>query len=563
MADFRRLQQTDFLGILSNRQGPHYSHENYVKLFQLAGLNKEWRNVVQDSVVTSLKADAEEFMSNVGLLYQRGDFAVIVRGLLHFEYTKQAFLQLYGITAIHVACTTGRHLHDTRVLKESALAGGARAVVGAMIMNQSSLPLHIVCTRMLALYARYRPPISTWSGWTTDNNATFVREVLEAMQRFPLAIDMQRCGAKCLLAMCKSVLIVDTEFDAIAGTTCTSHFLSMRGPRVVLAAMRAHNDAELHVTVCKLLGEFSKLTLPSQILMGEATDNIHFLTAALQYNVVGMHLRAARHLCNLLANLCLQSSFTNHLVHMVEIPTLLVGVMRQAVANIHTETSLAAIKNFKAVWCATAVLFRLLLITPEEAQFVWRLVAVPESITTILQVLAYIHDISTAPPSALFEQSKHIELKMCLVLEERLLLCLEDIKPVDTFSENVVQAGGLLMVLNIIVETQNGAVRRSACAVVDDLVADDNMTRRWFSGAGGVQKFAVLLREAPVSERYFLTQTYRMLLHLAQFPNYKKEMVDAGFLEITRTHLQASGAIPEYPRFCLRLHNRLQEVNGT
>jgi len=418
---------------------------------------------------------------------------------------------------------------------------------------------------MLALYALYRPPNSTWSGWTPDNNATFVREVLQAMQRFPHAIDMQRCGTKCLLAMCKTVLIAAMQLNAVVGTTCKSRFLSMGGPSVVLEAMRAHNDAELHVTACKLFMQFSEQAIPWQILTGEATDNIHFLTGALRYNVINVHLRASRHLCNLLADLCVEAGFIDYLVRMVEIPTLLVGVMRQAVANIHTETSLEAIKNFKAMWCVTAVLNRLVR-TVQQDPFIRRLVAVPGSITTILQLLQYIHDISTAPPSALFERTKRISHKSCLLVQERLLFCLGNITYLDNFSENILLAGGLPVVLNITVETQNIPVRKNACRVLETILAEDNATRRLFSNAGGVEKFAVWLRASPVPDRQMLGGPYEILMNLAQFPNYRTEMVEAGFLEITTTHMQAvATAIPQYqyPGWCQRLHDRLQAHNAT
>jgi len=559
MADFSLLQNFDFLGI----QGPHYNHESYVKLFQLAGLNKEWRNVVQESVVDGLRVDAEQFMLDVGILYQRGDFAAIVRGLVHFQYMKQAALQLYGITAIHVACTTGRHLHDTRVLKESALAGGARAVLGAMIMNQSSPPLLIVCTRMLALYALYRPPNSTWSGWTPDNNATFVREVLQAMQRFPHAIDMQRSGTKCLLAMCASVVIAAVQSNAVVDTTCKSHFRLMNGPSVLLEAMRTHNDVELHVTVCKMFQQFSEQDIPWQIFTGQAMSNIIILTEALRYNLTHEHLRASGHLCNLLANLCNGPDFVHYLVRMPEIPILLAGVMQQAVANIHTETSLEAIKNFKVIWGVTAVLHKLVR-SIQQDPFIRLLVAVPGCIAAMLKLMQYIHDISTAPPSALFGRNECILHASCLSVQTRLLFCLGNITYLDNLSDNIRLAGALPMIINIVVETQNIRVRKNACRVLENILAEDNATRRLFSNAGGVEKFAVWMRASPVPDRQMLGGPYEILMNLAQFPNYRTEMVEAGFLEITTTHMQAAAtAIRQYPAWCQRLHDRLQAHNAT
>ena len=337
----------------------------------------------------------------------------------------------------------------------------------------------------------------------------------------------------------------------------------MRGPRVVFAAMRAHEDAELHVTGCKLFAEFAELELTWQTLIGASTDNINFFTEALRYSVAGKHLRATRHLCKLLASLSIGPGFINSLVRMHEIPTVLVGVMRLVLANIDTETSFAAISNYKAMWYVTAVLWRLFQNNQEEL-LIRRLLDVPGSLVTILKLLQYTHDLSISPPSALFQRGKkRISHKTCSLLQERLLFCLRNLAFLHNFAENALEAGALPVVLNIIVETENQAVRIAACRTLGNITADDNGTRRLFANARGVGKFAVLLRATPVSERAFLWAAYPILVELAEFPSYRTDMVEAGFLEIAMTHTQAFQAINQNALCSERLYNSLQQDNGT
>ena len=557
MSEFNLLQDTDLLGIIVNRQGAHNNHENYVNLFKLAGINKEWRRVVAGAVAGPLTEDAAKFMSNIALLYQSGDFAVIVRGLCYFQYMKQSPLQLYGITAIHVACTTGRHLHDTRVLKESAKAGGVEAVVGAMVMNPSSLSLNIVCTRMLAMYALYRPPNSSWGGWTDRRGKTGVNAVLNAMKRFPNSLDMQRCGMAGLVGMCKTILISVSVFRTAPCTTCKHSILLMGGLQVALEAMRVHFDADLHVDICKLFTEFHQNALSWQHMVGvQNVGNVHVIVEALRHNVAGMNHRATRRICKLLLGLANETLFMEQLLTIVEIPGVLVDILRQVVATIHTETPQEAIKNHQTTLSVTCLLKRFFLL--QNHPFIRRFVLVPQSIAAFLQILQYYHDITISPPSSLFTRSKHIDHKQCLRVQENVCTCLLDLTFVDNFAENAVQAGAVPLMLNVIVEMENPRVRRIACRALANVIANDNDERSLFLYAGGLQKFATMMRALPSTDRESLFSGCDLLLQLVEFPNYRTAMLQVGFLEITNTHVQALEAQNRHTVGCGRLHDRLQ-----
>ena len=107
---FDVLQNTDLLGMLVEKKGEAHSNDDYVALFKLAGLNKGWRRAIQESKHVRLSADADRFMLDIGILYARGELAALVRGLLHFKYMNYEALHLYGITALHIAVSTGQFI---------------------------------------------------------------------------------------------------------------------------------------------------------------------------------------------------------------------------------------------------------------------------------------------------------------------------------------------------------------------------------------------------------------------------------------------------------------------
>jgi len=133
-----------------------------------------------------------------------GELAALVSGLLGVEHSKSAAVHIYGITALHVACSTGHYLKQARAIKATAEAGGVQAVIKTMNMNQSSaVALNIVCVRMLKLYAQHTKEAQPrWGQWTQEQATTAMECVINAMREFTVSLDLQCCAVSCLVAMC-------------------------------------------------------------------------------------------------------------------------------------------------------------------------------------------------------------------------------------------------------------------------------------------------------------------------------------------------------------------------
>jgi hypothetical protein len=349
----------------------------------------------------------------------------------------------------------------------------------------------------------------------------------------------------------------------------------MRGAGVVLAAMRAHNDAELHVYGLKLFAKFSGSAHGWQTLTGGTMDYLDFFTEALHNNIAGIHLpalhdnvadmqlrvmqlRATRRLCEQMLTLSQETGVMGYLSGMHELPTVLVDVLRLMLANIETETAVVAIKNYHVIFSVSGLILRLCS-HGLHLQFIRRFASIPGSIGVMLQALQYVHAISVAPPVALFTRTKHISHRTRFVPVHVLCDCIKSFTFVDDFSEHALQAGVILPVLDIMVETGNPTVRLSACRILADVMAGNEDAFHQFSQHDGVRKLAVMMRTLPPTERRFLFAVYHDILFvLAEYPAYKTAMLQEGYLQITLTHMQYIHDNNLPSTWAQRLHDLLQ-----
>jgi len=189
-------QEKDLLGMVVGGQDEEHSSAEYLERFKLA--------VVDTNTAEPLGDGGDSFMLQIGELSVRGELAALVSGLLGVEHSTSAAVHMYGITALHVACTTGHYLQQARAVKATAEAGGVQAVMNAMNMNRSSaVPLHIVCVRMLTLYAPHSKETQPmWGQWTLEQATKAMECVIKAMREFTSSLDLQCCAVSCLVAMC-------------------------------------------------------------------------------------------------------------------------------------------------------------------------------------------------------------------------------------------------------------------------------------------------------------------------------------------------------------------------
>ena len=248
---FDELQQTDILGMIVKKKGADHSNDDYVELFKLASLNRGWRKAIPFNIKMRLSAEGGRFMLDIGILYARRELAAIVRGLLHFKYMKYEALHLHGITALHVAVSTGHFMAQARALKTTAEAGGLEAVLSPLFMcrHSSNVALSIVCVRMLNLYAAYNKRGGCrWGLWTERHLNMGLECVTGAMRKFPDNLDLQCCATSCLATLCLQDGIPQDAHMHI----CQAHVASQGVLPLLMVAMHAHENAAMHADARKL-----------------------------------------------------------------------------------------------------------------------------------------------------------------------------------------------------------------------------------------------------------------------------------------------------------------------
>ena len=519
------LQDTDLLGIVIARHGKHHTAKNYVDLFQLAGINKKWREVIAQNVAGPLREDAARFMLDIAMLYQSGNFSALVQGLLHFHKMKDHSMQLYGVTALHVACSTAHHMRETRIIKQIATAGGVEAVIGSMVMNTACLPLNIVCTRMLAKLSQYRNiDAVTWGWWTPRQSKTAVQVILDAMREFPLSLDMQCCGMSCLVQLCSWIRVPHGDKQIVV---CKQNFRQQGGLSLAVAAMHAHNHATLHVDICKLIALFHHEDVTWEEIRGTHGNNV--LQLALQNSVApGAQLESTFILTELITTLCHETTFLENACQNPLTISVCLRVLQRVCAHIDTETPADAIENQKIIR-ATVLLLKRILMYSERA--VRQFLLFPNSNHVLLQVLSASHELLMAPPPLLFNSAPRITYDSCYVIQFSICQCLLEVASLDV-AENLFHADALRVLFSLIGETTNEYARRVAIQVVHRIAIRDNAQSLHILRAGGLPTLANMLRRIGTTDRETTRCALLLLNMLAAYPVYATAMLDLGFGEI-------------------------------
>ena len=339
---FEVLKNTDLLGMVVEKKGAAHSNDDYVSLFKLAGLNKEWRQTIQANKDVRLSANADRFMLDIGILYARGELAALVRGLLHFKYMNYEMVHLYAITALHVALSTGHFMAESRALKTTADAGGLEAVLSALFMNwhSSNVALSIVCVRMLQLYARYnKPTTSKWGVWTDKQSSMGMECITGAMRMFPQNLDLQCCAISCILTLCVQDGIPQDNHM----TFCQEKLPRQGVLHLLMIAMHTHDNAAMHVDVCKLLFLHKYNVINLQSAPGVSCEVVAL--KALRHRVTLGDNESICFITKLLCQLCKEQSVHMDLMRNPAAIPLCIHILQEVRANIETETPEQAVQK--------------------------------------------------------------------------------------------------------------------------------------------------------------------------------------------------------------------------
>jgi len=191
--------------------------EDLVLLGKVACIGKQWqraaRRLREDSPWTAgLRLDAKQVAAAMAALVfharktPRDDVTLIVHGLRRLTLLKDLELQLAGAQALTTYASCGymaRHIFDN---------GGVDVAIGAMVMHPQSLPLNLLCCRLLEKLARWRDRFGR--DWKPRQSSTGIRVAADALVFFAQDAGMQRAGlsflrcALCSLSLCSLSLCV-------------------------------------------------------------------------------------------------------------------------------------------------------------------------------------------------------------------------------------------------------------------------------------------------------------------------------------------------------------------
>ena len=187
--------------------------EDLVFICKVACIGKQWqraaRRLREGSPWTAgLRLDARQVAAAMEQLVFHSqnppldDVTLIVHGLRRLTLLKDLELQLAGANALttYVSCGyMSKHVYDN---------GGVDVAVGAMAIHPRSLPLNLLCCRLLENMANWRDYCG--HDWTCQSR-TAIRVVADALVVFAQDVGMQRAGlsflrcALCSLSLCVSM----------------------------------------------------------------------------------------------------------------------------------------------------------------------------------------------------------------------------------------------------------------------------------------------------------------------------------------------------------------------
>jgi len=526
---FNVLQDTDLLGLVVRRPGAYHNNANYVELLKLAGLNTSWRGVVAKEIAMPLRADADQFLLDVAILYQRGELAAIVKGLLHFRKFKHELLQLYAITALHVACTTGHYLTQSRRKKDIIVAGGVEVMISAMITNPSCVSLHIVCMRMIKMFASYKQiNLVTWGWWTERQANAAIECIIHAMRRFSLSLDLQCTAIACLVALC-------VPGDALGDDQTYIFKRDLRrlgGLPLIVNAMHTHSDMAMYMDICRLIFMFSHAVLGwSQIAGGH---NELVVLQALQHSLTAAHNESICFITKLLCQLCQETVFSYNIAHIPLATSLCEQSLQFVQAHIQTDTAIDTTMKQSTNVYTTTLLCRL----TRHQNVVRQFALIPGSVNLLVQTLLESHNLCLLQPTEMFQGSTYVTMEMCVTTQLNICKTLYDIIDMDQFLQTVIQAGVLSNIFIVVGETLDAQVRVSAFETVLNIAWEDNGQSLLILRAGGLKIMAnlILMRR---NDTRIMRPVLAVIHHLAGFPVYATAMFELDFVHIMQLLTQS------------------------
>jgi len=514
------LQNTDLLGIVIQRPGPYYSNANYVDLMKLAGVDASWRRFIASEISKSLQADADQFMLDTAILYQRGDLKTLVQGLLHFRKFKHEILQLYATTALHVACTTGHYLTQSRKKKDVIVAGGVEAMLSAMITNPSCMSLHIVCLRMIKIFVSYKKiDLVNWGWWTERQANAAIECIIDSMQRFSSSLDLQCVAIACLAALCVPGDATGDDQTYI----CKRDFRRRGGLPLLVTAMQTHSDTTMYIHICQIFFLFSNEVLGWQQFAGSHNELV--VLQALRHSVTVAHIESIRDLTKLLCQLCLESVFLSNIIRTPLAISLCEQSLQLMQGHLETDTVMETSLKQSSNVHITTLLFRL----TQRRISVHELVLIPGSVNLILQTLSESHNLSLLQPPELFQGTNYITMQMCSTIQLNICQILCEVTYLDHLPQIVI--GVLSSIFIIVGETMNTQVRQCAFHSVYNIACEDNNQRLLILRAGGLSIMASLIRLRRNDDR-IVRSVVALLDRLLEFPVYATAMFELGFVDI-------------------------------
>jgi len=529
----------DPLDILVGRHDQHHTPSNYARLFQLARLNTTWRNVVRTNVHDPLLLETKKTMLNIALLYETANtFATpldmhnylkaIVKALLFFQKLKDDIMHLDLVTALHTACCSAEHVSEPRLIEEITTAGGVEAVIGTMVMNTSSLPLDIVCIRMLAKLRQYRKVDDvTWGWWTTRQSKTAVRVILDAMRKFPLSLDLQCCGMSCLALLC---CLTDEPDGDRQYYTCRTAFVVEGGLQLAVGVMHANNHATLHVNICKLIQLFVAHVSWKDMSGGMHGNNV--LSVALQNSVAtDTQLESTLVLIELIVEFTrVDRIFEMDMCDDVPALSVFFQVLQRMLERNDTETSAQAVEKHNIIRVTVELLLDLVLGSLDVNR---NILLIPNSFNVLIQILAALHDLVSAILSPLhLHHQPGITCASCHKIQSWICRCLVLVGKRVDISEYLFHAGALPVLFRIIEHTTNISLRSEAVQVATCISIKDNTQTLRILRAGGLEILADMLRRIKISDCHTSLHAIWLLEGLAAMPVYAIAMQRLGFVKI-------------------------------
>jgi len=369
----------------------------------------------------------------------RGDLAVIVKGLLHFKYSKHVSVLFYAVTALHVACITGNHLKQSRAVKAAVDAGGVEAVISAMFMNASSVTLNMMCMRVLQVFAQYKYNTQNeWGWWTQRQTDTAMTCIIAAIKRFESSLDLQCSAIPCLESMCgKGALVDDAQVQ-----TCRLRLARDGVVELLMTAMRLHNDGDMYVSIFSLLAN-------TGLRCGTHLSVVATAIQALQNSVVPANNEPIFWLITFITQMGTDAPELWALIHGNAILThSLTRSLELVHGRMETESTEQAIKTQSTNMVTTTLLWQLV----EKHRSACVFFHNPHSIKLIVQVLSDSHGLSIMQSPLLFGGVPFIDSNMCGMVQMNACRILASVDP-GSDMDRLIEADAIALLFDVVRNT--------------------------------------------------------------------------------------------------------------